>query len=207
MPYAPQVRHPIESHDFFDALAAGNLPGVSFLKAPAYQNGHPANSNPLDEQAFDVSVINAVEQSPFWSSTAIIIAYDDSDGWYDHQMGPIINASFSTADTLSGTNACGIQGTTPQLPGPNTSLPVNGRCSPGPRTPLLVISPFARPNFVDHTFTIQTSITQFIEQNWGLGTIGGGSFDSIAGTLNNMFNFSQTPNPPLILSPITGQPQ
>ena len=199
--------HQYDTHDFFDALAAGNLPAVSFLKAPAYQNAHPSNSNPLDEQAWVVSVINALEQSPFWSNTAVIIAYDDSDGWYDHQPGPLSNASFSTADTLSGTNACGITGITPQLPGPNSSGPVNGRCSPGPRTPLLVISPWARPNFVDHTFTIQTSITQFIEQNWGLPQIGGGSYDSTAGTINNMFDFTQTPNPPLLLSPITGQPE
>jgi phospholipase C len=203
--------HIYDIHDFFDALGAGNLPSVSYLKAQAYQNAHPGNSNPLDEQAFVVSVVNAVESSPFWNSTAIILAYDDSDGWYDHQPAPVGNASFTTSDSVSGTNACGVLGTTPQLPGPNSAgLPVNGRCGPGVRTPLLVISPWAKPNFVDHTLTIQTSILLFIEQNWSLGQIGGGSFDTVANPINNMFNFSksvpQNTNLPL-LNPTTGLPE
>src|SRR5262249_3095825 len=160
-------------------------PAVSFLKAAAYQDGHPSNSNPLDEQAFIVNVINTLQASPFWSTTAVIIAYDDSDGWYDHQFAPIINGSFTAQDALSGARACGTNGTTPVLPGPlSNGLSVNGRCAPGVRTPLLVVSPWARPNFVDHTFTIQTSILVFIEQNWSLGTIGGGSFDTIANPIN-----------------------
>lgn len=206
------ANHQYDIHDFYDSLNAGNLAAVSFLKAPSYQNAHPGNSNPLDEQAFVVNVVTTLMQSPFWNTTAIILAYDDSDGWYDHQQGPIANASFSTADTISGTNACGTAGTTPQLPGPNSgSLPVNGRCSPGVRTPLLVISPWANANYVDHTFTIQTSITRFIEDNWSLGRIGGGSFDAIANPINAMFNFSNPNGPPPntnapVLSPITGLP-
>ncbi len=202
------AKHQYDTHDFFDALAVGNLPAVTFLKAQSFQDAHPGNSNPLDEQAFVVNVINTLAQSPFWANTAVIIAYDDSDGWYDHQQGPIVNGSFSTADTLSGTNACGIAGTTPVLPGPNSAgLPVNGRCSPGVRTPLMVISPWAKSNFVDHTFTMQTSIMRFIEDNWSLGRIGGGSYDAIANPINNMFNFapSTPPNPATpLLSPITG---
>jgi phospholipase C len=211
--YTDAATHQYDTHDFFDALAAGNLPAVSFLKAQSYQDAHPGNSNPLDEQAFVVNVVNTLEQSPFWSSTAVIIAYDDSDGWYDHQQAPIINGSFSTSDTLSGTNACGTQGTTPQLPGPNSGgLPVNGRCAPGVRTPLLVISPWARANYVDHTLTIQTSILRFIEDNWSLGRIGGGSFDAIANPINGMFNFTNPNGPPPnsnapILSTVTGLPQ
>jgi phospholipase C len=209
--------HQYDLHDFFDALAVGNLPAVSFLKAQAYQNAHPGNSNPLDEQAFVVNAINALEQSPFWNSTAVILAYDDSDGWYDHQMGPLVNGSFTTSDSLTGTNACGTQTATsttqatPQLPGPNSGgLPVNGRCGYGVRTPLLAISPWAKPNYVDNTVTDQSSILRFIEDNWSLGRIGGGSFDSLANPINNMFNFTQsTPQnaTPVILSTVTGLPQ
>ncbi len=209
--------HQYDSHDFFDALSAGNLPAVSFLKAPAYQDAHPSNSNPLDEQAFAVSIVNALAQSPFWANTAVIVAYDDSDGWYDHQAAPIINGSFSTVDGLTGTAACGVQGVTPVLSGPNTANSVNGRCSPGVRTPLMVISPWAKQNYVDHTLTIQTSVMRFIEDNWNLGQVGGGSFDAIVGTtvngvalgtINSMFDF--TPGVPPntttpLLSPITGQ--
>jgi phospholipase C len=205
------ANHQYDIHDFFDALAAGNLPAVSYLKAQSYQDGHPGNSNPLDEQAFVVNVINTLQASPFWNSTAVIIDYDDSDGWYDHQAAPIVNASFTSNDSVSGTNACGTPGTTPQLPGINSgTTPVQGRCGYGPRTPLLVISPWAKANFVDHTMTDQSSILLFIEQNWNLGFIGGGSSDAIAGTIDNMFNFAPSTPPnatPLILSPVSGLPE
>ena len=51
-------------HDFFDALKAGNLPAVSYLKSAAYRDGHPGYSDPLDEQTFLVHVINTIEQTP-----------------------------------------------------------------------------------------------------------------------------------------------
>ena len=61
----------------------------------------PGYSDPLDEQTFIVNTINAMEQSSFWSSTAIIIAYDDSDGWYDH-LTDLVNGSATTQDSLNG---------------------------------------------------------------------------------------------------------
>jgi phospholipase C len=69
-----------------------------------------------------------------------------------------------------------------------------GRCGYGPRLPLLVISPYARRNFVDHTTTDQSSITRFIEDNWLGGQRITGSFDAIAGPLTNMFDFKNAPN-------------
>jgi phospholipase C len=202
--------HQYDLHDFFDSLAAGHLAAVSYLKPQSYQNAHPGNSNPLDEQAFVVNVVSTLMQSRFWSTTAVIIAYDGSGGWYDHQMGPLVNGSFSTSDALTGASACGTAGTTPQLPGPNSAgLPVNGRCGFGVRTPLLVISPWAKPNYVDHTLTDQTSVLRFIEDNWSLGRLGGGSFDALANPITSMFNFTQTTpqntNLP-ILSTVTGLP-
>ena len=203
------ANHEYDTHDWFDAIAAGNLPAVSYIKPPAYQDGHPGYSNPLDEQAFIVKVVNTLEQSPFWSSTAVIIAYDDSDGWYDHQMAPTVaNASYSSLDALNGPSKCGKPGVTPQLPGPNSNgLPVNGRCGYGVRTPLLVISSWAKANFVDHTLTDQTSVLRFIEDNWSLGKIGGGSFDAIANPITNMLDFGHSAPPnatPVLLSPATG---
>jgi phospholipase C len=63
------------------------LPNVVLLKAPGYEDGHASYSSPLDEQNFVINTINDLEQSKFWDSTAVLILYDDSDGWYDHQMG------------------------------------------------------------------------------------------------------------------------
>ena len=205
------ANHQYDTHDWFDALNAGNLPAVSYLKAPAYQDAHPGNSNPLDEQAFIVSVSNALQKSQFWTSTALIIAFDDSDGWYDHRMAPIVNGSFTTADALTGTNACGTAGSTPQLPGPfSNGSAVQGRCGYGVRTPFTVISPWAKPNYVDDTLTDQSSVVKFIEDNWKLGRIGAGSFDVMAGSIMGMFDFTHaTPQNTtlLILDPVTGLPQ
>ena len=53
-----------------------------------------------------------------------------------------------------------------------------------------MISPWARKNYVDHGITDQSSILRFIEDNWSLGRLGGASNDYKAGTLNNMFDFS-----------------
>ncbi len=88
-------------YDFFDAVKAGNFPAVSFIKPPAYQDGHAGYSNPLDEQTFVVEMMNFIQSRPEWKDTAVIIAYDDSDGWYDHQMGPIVNQSTGSNDALT----------------------------------------------------------------------------------------------------------
>ena len=202
------ANHQYDSHDFFDAINAGNMPSVSFLKAPAFQDAHAGYSDPIDEQTFIVSVVNAVKNSSFWDSTAIIIAYDDSDGWYDHAKH-VINPSTSAQDALQAAGQCGpLNGNTTLVPGtpPASALnglngkPVNGRCGYGPRQPFLVISPYAKENFVDHTVTDQSSITRFIEDNWLDGQrIGQGSYDKIAGPIDNMFNFFQPPLPKLIL--------
>jgi phospholipase C len=184
-----QANHQYDSDDFFIAVQAGNFPAVSFLKAPGYQDAHAGYSDPLDEQAFVVKTINFLQQSRDWDSTAVFIAYDDSDGWYDHQLGQIVNQSTTAADALTGPGACG-NGTDSALPGTSTQH-AQGRCGYGPRLPLLLISPYAKQNYVDHTMTDQTSILRFIEDNWLEGQrIGNGSFDALAGTVNGMFDFS-----------------
>src|SRR5208337_3622602 len=90
------ANHQYDIEDFFAALKANNLPSVSFLKAQGFQEGHAGYSDPLDEQTFIVTVLNAIQQSRQWTSTAVVIAWDDSDGWYDHQMSPILNQSASS---------------------------------------------------------------------------------------------------------------
>jgi phospholipase C len=204
------ANHQYDIHDFTDALAAGNLPAVSFLKASRYQDAHAANSDPLDEQTFVVNTVNAIEKSSFWSSTAIIVAYDDSDGWYDHVFNPV-NGSATTADFLNGTGVCiSAAASASALPGVNAAtLHAQGRCGYGPRQPFLIISPWARKNFVDTTVTDQASVTRFIEDVFlSSQRIGGGSADSIAGSLTNMFDFSNVaalPNPNVVqLNPTTG---
>jgi len=193
-----QANHQYDIADFFRALDAGNLPAVSYLKAPAYQDGHAGYSDPLDEQTFLVNTINRLMQAPEWDSTAVFIDYDDSDGWYDHVMPPIMSQSSTPLDALTGPNACGAPG----------DGAYQGRCGFGPRLPFLVISRFAKVNFVDHSTTDQSSTLKFIEDNWKLGRIGDQSFDETAGSLLPMLEFQDGGHASkLFLDPDTGQPQ
>jgi phospholipase C len=203
---AGPANHQYDVQDFYTAAAGGYLPAVSFLKAPGYQDAHAGYSDPLDEQAFVVNTINFLETLPTWSSTAVVIAYDDSDGWYDHQMGPIVNTSTGPDDALTAPGFCGTG--VNALPGVNpTTTHALGRCGYGPRLPLLVISPWAKKNFVDHTVTDQSSIIHFIEDNWlGGQRIGQGSFDGIASSLSQFFDFSKARSDgTLFLNPSTGE--
>ena len=82
-----------------------------------------------------------------------------------------------------------------------------GRCGYGPRLPLLVISPYAKKNCVDHSVTDQTSILRFIEDNWLDSQRITGSFDALAGKLKVMFNFKAAPDTtPYILNTSTAEP-
>jgi phospholipase C len=197
-----QANHQYDLTDWNAALGAHNLPAVSFLKAPAYQDGHAGYSDPLDEQRFVVDTVNSLQKSEYWKDTAVVIAYDDSDGWYDHQMSPIVNQSTDPAfDALTGTSC----GTSPK----NVAGGYQDRCGYGPRLPLLVVSPFARSNAVDHSTTDQTSVLRFIEDNWGTGRIGDASFDAKAGSLLGLFDFGHgggAGSRKLLLDPATGEP-
>ncbi|WP_332239014.1 phospholipase C [Sporolactobacillus sp. KGMB 08714] len=195
--YTDRANHQYDLTDFWTAANKGSLPAVSFLKAGMYQDGHAGYSDPLDEQNFIVTTINKLQKLPQWKDTAVVIAYDDSDGWYDHVAGPLVNGSNDLGnDALFGLGNSG----TPSL---GNYL---DRAGYGPRLPLLVISSYAKTNYVDHTLTDQTSILRFIEDNWKLGKIGNHSFDAIAGSLNSMFNFKQGPKAQrLFLDPATGK--
>ncbi|HWF40149.1 MAG TPA: alkaline phosphatase family protein [Candidatus Acidoferrales bacterium] len=188
------ANHQYDLSDFWTVLDEDKLPAVTYLKAAAYQDGHPGYSDPIDEQFFLVNVINALQNSRYWKDTAVFVAYDDSDGWYDHALGPIVNQSAVSDDSIGTAGNCGSAATTTQ-----------GQCGYGPRQPLLVISPYARQNYVDHRVTDQSSILRFIEDNWNVGRIGGNSSDAKAGTLNGLFDFDDKGNAPrLILDPSTG---
>jgi hypothetical protein len=131
-------------------MADDSLPAVSFVKAAEYQDGHAGYSDPIDEQHFLVHEINLLQNSPEWKNTAVVIAYDESDGWYDHAFAAPANGSSTGLDS----SMCSSQAT--------VTAGYQGRCGPGPRLPMLVVSPWAKTNFVDHTTTEQSSITKFI---------------------------------------------
>jgi phospholipase C len=109
-------------------------------------------------------------------------------------------------DALDGEGICGdgkfiLPGVSPR------TRHALGRCGYGPRLPLLVISPWAKTNYVDSTVTDQTSILRLIEDLFLDGRrIGHGSFDTIANPLNSLFDFNRPPTfTPLLLDVQTGQ--
>ena len=193
-----QANHQYGMSDFWRAVDAENIPNVAFLKAPGYQDGHAGYSDPIDEQAWLVATLNRLQKSPEWKSTAVFISWDDSDGWYDHVMGPIVTASNDPKeDALEGPGSAGS-------PAPGIYL---DRAGYGPRLPLLVVSPWAKRNFVAHSISDQSSIIRFIEDNWKLGRLGDQSTDAAAGELNNLFDFRPGhENAPLFLDPKSGEP-
>jgi phospholipase C len=200
------ANHEYDLRDFYDAVKAGNFPSVPYIKLDAYQDGHAGYSDPLDEQAGVVRLIDFLEHQPAWKSTAVVITWDDSDGWYHHAFAPVTSPSFDAeADRLDGPGKCGT-GTPPDGIG---GKPVNGRCGPGTRLPFFVISSWAKANFVSHARISLASVVRFIEDNWLKGERpGGGSFDATAGSLIGMFDFAGAgDNPPLYLDAATGLPE
>ncbi|WP_431278564.1 phospholipase C [Leifsonia poae] len=191
--HTDQANHQYDLTSFDAALQHNNLPAVSFLKAPEAQDGHASYSDPLDEQKFLVNEINAIQKSSSWSSTAIVVSYDDSDGWYDHVAPKVTNGS---NDAAVDSTVC-----------TTVSKAAGGyadRCGPSQRLPLLVISPYAAQNHIDHTQTDQASILRFIETNWLTGRIGDASFDQRSGSLGGMFNWFRPQQREVLLSPTTG---
>ncbi|OAF10881.1 phospholipase C [Bradyrhizobium neotropicale] len=187
------ANHNYDLEDFYAAVKAGNLPAVSYIKLPAFQDGHAGYSDPLDEQVGTVELINFLQKQPEWRETAVIITYDDSDGWYDHQYVAPKSASYDpTADQVNGPGLCGLGADKQPQPKGLNGKPVNGRCGPGTRIPFIVVSPFAKNNHVSSTYISQASVVRFIEDNWLRGErLGGGSFDASAGSIMDLFDFDQ----------------
>jgi phospholipase C len=197
--YTDQANHNYDLSLFSDALNGtdgATLPAVSYLKAAQYEDGHPGYSDPLDEQTFVVNEINAIEKSKYWSSTAIVITYDDSDGWYDHVAPSILTGSKDPSiDSAICTSAA-------------VTIGDNGRCGYSQRMPLIVISPYTKANTVSSNLTNTASVVKFIEDNWLSGERIVGSFDASSGSLyakGGVLDIFAKPNlTPLILDPTTG---
>lgn len=159
--------------NFVSDAATGNLPAVSWLLLPFIYSEHAPHSVCAGENE-TVQQINAVMQNTsLWSSTAIVLTWDDWGGFYDHVAPPV---------------------------GPNPQINYGGR------VPAIIISPYAKPGYVDHTMYSFPSMLKFTEDVFGLPTLSSIDSMSIDGQANDMFNafdFSQAPLPPLILKPRT----
>ena len=122
---------------FQSMLASASLPAVMWVQPSPSHSMHPGQGNIANSIEWLDDFIKAVKGSSSWSSTAIIVLWDESGGWYDHVPPP----------QLSGTIGLGA------------------------RAPVLVVSPFAKPNHISHSQMDWVSILRFIQYNWGLGTL------------------------------------
>jgi phospholipase C len=182
------ANHMYDTPEFFESLEGKNgaaMPAVSFLRSDVVRTGHPSSSDPLDEQEWIEGDVNAIEKSAYWPSTAIVIEYDDSDGYYDHQPPTILNSSDTGSDSAICTeaHAAGV----PEIGNQSN------RCGPSQRLPFEVISPYVKPDHVDHSLITQDSTLKFIEKNWGLPTVGPATFDNLPqlSDLESFFDWSQ----------------
>ncbi|HEV2176293.1 MAG TPA: choice-of-anchor D domain-containing protein [Terriglobia bacterium] len=153
---------------FAGDAAAGNLPSVSWLAPDSGYNDHPGWSECQSEN-WTVNQLNALMSGPDWSSSAVVIVWDDFGGFYDHIAPPI-------ADEY------GL----------------------GIRSPLLIISPYAKPAYVSHTTYEFSSFLKLVEERFGLPALT--ARDAQANDMLDSFNFNQTPLPPLTLIPRTCSP-
>lgn len=196
-----QANHNYDIDDFYNALSIGVMPAVSYIRPPYYQSGHPIGSNAFDSQVGLIKLVNAIMNSPFWEDTVIFIQYDESNGNYDHVPPPLVKSSaWNVNPVLDPLDEIARRGAKAGIK--KSQL----RAGYGPRIPFLVISPWSKENFVSHDIVDQTSIIKFIENNWKLGRLGRGSYEQIAGKLDDLFDFNpkRTLAPKVLLDPYTG---
>jgi phospholipase C len=138
---------------FFTDARSGKLPAFTFLD-PNYST--TSEENPQDVQVgerFVAKVVKALMHSPAWNNTAFFLTYDEHGGYYDHVPPP----RAIKPDNIAPIPA---PGGPPLTPG--------GYDRYGFRVPTVVVSPWARANYVSNVVQDHTSITAFIEHKWNL---------------------------------------
>jgi len=170
--FVPSRTHPITK--FYSDAASGKLPSFTFLD-PNY--GTTSEENPQDVQLgerFVASVVKALMHGPKWNSTALFLTYDEHGGYYDHVPPPPAILPDSIAPIQEPGKAALAPGTYNRY---------------GFRVPLIVVSPWAKQNYISTVVQDHTSITAFIERKWNLPAM---TFrDANAHPMIDYFDFSE----------------
>jgi phospholipase C len=143
-------------------IANGNLASVSWVIPSGAASDH-AGTDDGSGPSWVASIVNAVGSSGYWQNTAIIVTWDDWGGWYDHVAPKVVDDGVSWGSGYIY----------------------------GFRVPLLVIAPFARPNYISHVDHDFGSILKMVEQVYNLPSLG--YADAYADDLSDCFNFTQAP--------------
>jgi phospholipase C len=133
--------------DFFTDAAAGTLPGFSLVEPNYLTESEEDPQNIALGEEFAAKVINAVMTGPGWNNTLLIWTFDEHGGYYDHVVPPRAIAPDNIPPA-----------------GPSYS----GFHQYGFRVPCVVVSPWARPNYVSHQVFDHTSICALVEKKWNL---------------------------------------
>jgi len=149
-----RAAHLQDETNFLADLHNNALPAVSFIKPIGENNEHPGYASLLAGQQHVASLVQAIQSSPYWKNTAIVITYDENGGRWDHVAPPAID-----------------------------------RWGAGTRVPFIIVSPWAKHGFVDHTQYETVSILALIEKIYNLQPLG--TRDAAANPFSNVFDFTQ----------------
>jgi phospholipase C len=135
---------------FYTDAAAGKLPQVSYV-SPNFDTQSEEDPQDVSEgENFSSKVINAVMSGPQWPGTVLIWTFDEHGGYYDHVPPP---AAIKPDGIPPGADQPGITGAYDRL---------------GFRVPTVVVSPFAKKNYVSHVTYDHTSVLKLMETKWNL---------------------------------------
>ncbi len=183
-----------------DDIAAGKLPQVSWIVAPATYSEHPGPSSPVQGAWYTQEVLNALTANPaVWSKTVLLINFDENDGFFDHVPPPCAPAF--DGDTLAGATTLDLEQVRPEY---HVDKHPYG---PGPRVPMYVVSPWSRGGWVNSQVSDHTSVLRFLEARFGVAETNISGFRrAVAGDLTSAFNFVSPNTNPLRRCPAATRP-
>ncbi|EPF71387.1 phosphocholine-specific phospholipase C [Acinetobacter rudis] len=178
----------------------GRLPQVSWINAPSIYCEHPGPSSPIQGSWFIQEILDALTAVPeVWSKTVFLINYDENDGYFDHVPSPSAPSkqgnSYAGKSTLSEEQMNYEYHTYPKPEGSAWQHAPKGEVfGPGPRVPMLVISPWSRGGWVNSQVFDHTSVLRFLEQRFGIEETNISPFRrAVCGDLTSALNF-KNPN-------------
>jgi phospholipase C len=183
------------------------LPQVSFIVAGGKDSEHPGDSSPAQGAAYTARVLDALTADPaVWSRTALLINFDENDGFFDHVPPPAPpSADPARPGHYAGASVIATDGEYHRHASPGNEefdLPaLRGRpYGLGPRVPLYVISPWSRGGWVDSQVFDHTSVLRFIERRFGVPVEVSPWRRAVCGDLTSAFDFSQADHRPFFTS-------